>query len=100
MRSRAARAWSSSRTAGTIQATSNSRPSGSLAYRLLVVPWSEAAPRARAPEGQAPPLGQGVALPGQVVQADGAPPGLRGSGAGADLEQAQVVVVGRGRGLD
>src|SRR3712207_8080185 len=40
-------------------------------------------------------LGEGVDLPRQVVQADGPAPGVGGRGAGADLEQAEVVVVGR-----
>jgi hypothetical protein len=44
-------------------------------------------------------LGEGVDLPGQVVEADGAPAGLGGADRGADLEQAQVVVVGRPLGL-
>src|SRR5690606_5209579 len=41
-RLRAARASSSSWSAGTTHTTSNSIPSGSLPYRLLVVPWSVA----------------------------------------------------------
>src|SRR6266508_3315306 len=74
IRLRASRAWSSSRSAGTTQATSNSRPSGSRAYRLLVVPWSDAPTSAPASPSRA--------------------------GAGADLEQAEVVVVGRTGRLD
>ena len=34
---------------------------------------------------QALELGQGVDLPGQVVEADGAPPGLRGAGLAAPI---------------
>jgi hypothetical protein len=38
-------------------------------------------------------------LPREVVEADGLPAGLRRPGGGADLEQAQVVVVARALGL-
>ncbi|KWV30816.1 hypothetical protein AWV63_20930 [Micromonospora rifamycinica] len=43
---------------------------------------------------------EGVQLPGQVVEADGGPPGLRAAGVRADLEQAEVVVVGGVGGLE
>jgi hypothetical protein len=49
--------------------------------------------------GDALQFGQGVDLPGQVVEAHRAAPGGRRPGAGADLEQAEVVVVGRADGL-
>jgi hypothetical protein len=43
------------------------------------------------PAGQPLQLAQGVDLPGQVVEPDRAPPGLRGAGGGAELEQTEVV---------
>ena len=79
------------------QTTSNSSPSGSLPYRLLVVPWSDAptsAPAAASASRDPAQFGQRVDLPGEVVQADGRAAGGRRAGAGADLEQAEVVVVG------
>ena len=44
-------------------------------------------------------LAQRVDLPGEVVQPDRRAPGIGRGGARADLEQAEVVVVGRVRGL-
>jgi len=45
-------------------------------------------------------VGERVDLPGQVVQADRGPPGQAVTGGGADFEQPQVVVVGRGGSLE
>jgi hypothetical protein len=50
--------------------------------------------------GEAGQLRQRVDLPCQVVEADGAAAGVRGPGSGADLERAEVVVVGRARRLE
>jgi hypothetical protein len=64
-----------------------------------VVPWSEGA-------GGGEPLGgdgqlvEGVDLPGQVVEPHGAAAGGGAARALADLEQAEVVVVGGPRGLE
>ena len=44
-------------------------------------------------------LVEGVDLPGEVVEPDGGPPGLGRACSGADLEQAEVVIVAAALGL-
>ena len=76
--------------------TSNSMPLGSLAYSDLDTRWSLSPTSAPACDQLLPrvgQVGQRADLPGQMVE-----PGvfrLVGRAAGADLEQAEVVVVGR-----
>ena len=93
---------SSSRSAGMSQTTSNSRPSGSLPYRLLVVPWSDAPTSA-----PASPSASRTRLSSSRVSTSQArwyrPTVVRPAwvaGGRADLEQAEVVVVGRAGRLE
>ena len=50
--------------------------------------------------GESFEIAQGLDLPGEVVQPDGATPCLRRQRRTADLEDAEVVIVGRRRGLE
>ena len=80
---------------GTSHITSNSSPSGSLAYRLLFAPWS-LAPDQRAGSRRRSRISSSSCerrhLPRDVVHADGAAPGLAGADV-ADREEGDVVVV-------
>ena len=45
-------------------------------------------------------IAEGVDLPRQVIQPNGATPGLRWARVGANLEQPEVVIVGRSGGTE
>ena len=63
-----------------------------------MVLWSDdptSAPAVGKLVGQLAQVGEGVDLPGQVVEPDRAAPGRRVRCRGADLEQAEVVIVRR-----
>ena len=84
------------RCGGTTQVTSNSRPSGSSAYRLLFTPWSLAPTRAPASASVlriASSSTRSLTAQAMWYMPTVAPAGFGRAGAGADREERDVVVV-------